>query len=168
MKADVQKATVHVDGPGLRDALDLDDFTAHIYHFDEAVDGNAVDEAPAGNLPLALVGDTTLAAESAPGFGNALSTMPDSYATGGTYTVTLTVTDDAGDTGTTTDSVTVTEPGGGSTMHVGDLDGVSVSEGRTWMAVVTIAVLDDLGSAGFASDIASMKHETQYTRLFRS
>lgn len=28
--------------------------------------------------------------------------------------------------------------------------------------------LDDLGSATFRSDIASMRHETQYTRLFRS
>ncbi len=30
------------------------------------------------------------------------------------------------------------------------------------------ATLDDLGSAAFCSDIASMQHETQYTRLFRS
>jgi urease accessory protein len=30
------------------------------------------------------------------------------------------------------------------------------------------AGLEDLGGSGFASDIASMKHETQYTRLFRS
>jgi urease accessory protein len=30
------------------------------------------------------------------------------------------------------------------------------------------ATLDDLGSAVFLSDIASMEHETQYTRLFRS
>ena len=30
------------------------------------------------------------------------------------------------------------------------------------------AGLDDIGGSGFASDIASMKHETQYTRLFRS
>ncbi|HEY7459107.1 MAG TPA: urease accessory protein UreF [Xanthobacteraceae bacterium] len=28
--------------------------------------------------------------------------------------------------------------------------------------------LDDVGSAAFRSDIASMRHETQYTRLFRS
>ena len=28
--------------------------------------------------------------------------------------------------------------------------------------------LDDVGSAAFRADIASMKHETQYTRLFRS
>jgi urease accessory protein len=31
-----------------------------------------------------------------------------------------------------------------------------------------IASLDDLGSATFRADLASMRHETQYTRLFRS
>ncbi len=30
------------------------------------------------------------------------------------------------------------------------------------------ATLDDIGSAAFRSDLASMRHETQYTRLFRS
>ncbi|MFT6580638.1 MAG: urease accessory protein [Alphaproteobacteria bacterium] len=30
------------------------------------------------------------------------------------------------------------------------------------------ATLDDLGGAAFLADIASMRHETQYTRLFRS
>jgi urease accessory protein len=28
--------------------------------------------------------------------------------------------------------------------------------------------LDDIGSASFRADIAGMRHETQYTRLFRS
>jgi urease accessory protein len=28
--------------------------------------------------------------------------------------------------------------------------------------------LDDLGSATFRADLAGIKHETQYTRLFRS
>jgi urease accessory protein len=32
----------------------------------------------------------------------------------------------------------------------------------------TCATLDDLGSAGFMVELASMAHETQYTRLFRS
>jgi urease accessory protein len=32
----------------------------------------------------------------------------------------------------------------------------------------TVAALDDLGSATFRADLASMHHETQYTRLFRS
>jgi urease accessory protein len=30
------------------------------------------------------------------------------------------------------------------------------------------ATLDDIGGAAVAADIASMRHETQYTRLFRS
>jgi urease accessory protein len=30
------------------------------------------------------------------------------------------------------------------------------------------AKLDDLGSATFRADLASLRHETQYTRLFRS
>ena len=30
------------------------------------------------------------------------------------------------------------------------------------------AALDDLGGVAILSDIASMRHETQYTRLFRS
>ena len=32
----------------------------------------------------------------------------------------------------------------------------------------TVATLDDLGSATFRADLASLRHETQYTRLFRS
>jgi urease accessory protein len=36
------------------------------------------------------------------------------------------------------------------------------------IASVETATLDDLGGAAFRTDIASMKHETQYTRLFRS
>lgn len=31
-----------------------------------------------------------------------------------------------------------------------------------------VATLDDLGSAAFRADLASMRHESQYTRLFRS
>ena len=33
---------------------------------------------------------------------------------------------------------------------------------------ILAACLDDIGSATFRADIAGMKHETQYTRLFRS
>jgi urease accessory protein len=32
----------------------------------------------------------------------------------------------------------------------------------------TCASLDDLGSATFRADLAGLRHETQYTRLFRS
>jgi urease accessory protein len=30
------------------------------------------------------------------------------------------------------------------------------------------ATLDDIGSSAFRADLASLRHETQYTRLFRS
>ena len=36
------------------------------------------------------------------------------------------------------------------------------------IALAAAASLDDLGGAALRADIASMKHETQYTRLFRS
>jgi urease accessory protein len=44
------------------------------------------------------------------------------------------------------------------------LEPVVVSVGKRSMD----ATLDDLGSATFRADLASMRHETQYTRLFRS
>jgi urease accessory protein len=44
------------------------------------------------------------------------------------------------------------------------LEPVVVATGHRAMA----ASLDDLGSATFRADIAGMRHETQYTRLFRS
>jgi urease accessory protein len=39
---------------------------------------------------------------------------------------------------------------------------------QTAAAVAATSTLDDIGSATFAADLASMQHETQYTRLFRS
>jgi urease accessory protein len=36
------------------------------------------------------------------------------------------------------------------------------------VATALAATLDDVGGAAVAADIASMRHETQYTRLFRS
>jgi urease accessory protein len=36
------------------------------------------------------------------------------------------------------------------------------------VAVALAATLDDVGGAAISADIASMRHETQYTRLFRS
>jgi urease accessory protein len=44
------------------------------------------------------------------------------------------------------------------------LEPVVVSTGKRALD----ATLDDLGSATFRADLASMRHETQYTRLFRS
>ena len=35
-------------------------------------------------------------------------------------------------------------------------------------AATRAATLDDLGGCAFRSDLAAMRHETQYTRLFRS
>ncbi|WP_196240281.1 urease accessory protein UreF [Alsobacter soli] len=43
-----------------------------------------------------------------------------------------------------------------------------VSEVRRAAAFAEASTLDDVGSAAFRSDIASLRHETQYSRLFRS
>lgn len=54
---------------------------------------------------------------------------------------------------------------------IGQTDGqriVAASIPAVRRAVAEEAGLDDLGGAAFRSDIASMRHETQYTRLFRS
>jgi serine protease AprX len=68
-----------------------------------------------------------------------------SYAAAGTYMVTLTVTDDGSGSASTTNSVTVTAPTGGTTMHIADLDGSGVSQGRRWTAMVTVRVVDNNG-----------------------
>jgi urease accessory protein len=39
---------------------------------------------------------------------------------------------------------------------------------RGLAAFAADATLDDLGGAAFRSDLAALRHETQYTRLFRS
>jgi len=39
---------------------------------------------------------------------------------------------------------------------------------RALAAFAIDATLDDLGGAAFRSDLAALRHETQYTRLFRS
>lgn len=56
---------------------------------------------------------------------------------------------------------------------VGQTDGQRVIAGllpdvRAAAAAAATSSLDDLGAATFAADLASLHHETQYTRLFRS
>jgi urease accessory protein len=58
-------------------------------------------------------------------------------------------------------------------IPLGQTDGQRVLAGlapvvATTAARVLVTALDEVGSAAFRSDIASMRHETQYTRLFRS
>lgn len=69
------------------------------------------------------------------GDGSLSSTAMDpnhSYSSGGTYAVTLTVTDNEGATDSSSDNVTVTDPNGGVTYSTS-----STSQGRTWTAIVT-------------------------------
>jgi PKD repeat protein len=65
-------------------------------------------------------------------------TASHTYASAGTYSVSLTVRDNGGATGVRTGSVTVSQP----TMHVGDLDGTGTNQQSTWTALVTITLHD--------------------------
>jgi urease accessory protein len=56
---------------------------------------------------------------------------------------------------------------------IGQTDGQRITAAliplvRETAAFAEASTLDDLGGAAFRSDIASLRHETQYTRLFRS
>jgi urease accessory protein len=58
-------------------------------------------------------------------------------------------------------------------VPLGQTDGTKIVARLTPLAREIAAraassILDDIGGAAFRSDIASMRHETQYTRLFRS
>jgi PKD repeat protein len=73
------------------------------------------------------------------------STVRHVYETAGTYTATVTVTDDVGAADTA--SVVVSATGGGL-MHVADLDGSAASSGsRNWTATVTVTIRDAAGVA---------------------
>ena len=61
------------------------------------------------------------------------------YLTGGTYWVTLTVTDNFNQSGSLTRTVTAVAPPPPA-MHLGDLDGASTSTQKSWNANVTIVV----------------------------
>jgi PKD repeat protein len=70
------------------------------------------------------------------GTTNSGATANHTYAAGGSYTVTLTVTDNAAATSTQAQGVTVVPPN----MHVGDLDRASTTQQNTWTATVTITI----------------------------
>ena len=58
-------------------------------------------------------------------------------------------------------------------IPLGQTDGQRVLAALEEMVAATAqralaGTLDDLGSAAFRADLASARHETQYTRLFRS
>jgi PKD repeat protein len=75
------------------------------------------------------------------------ATVNHSYVAGGTYNVTLTVTDNGGATGSQTQSVTVTSGNTATTMHVANLQGSGSTQGRNkWKATVLITIVDNNNS----------------------
>jgi len=68
------------------------------------------------------------------------------YAAGGTYAVSLTVTDDEGATDSVSKSVTVDSGGGGGTMHVSGITMSSKMAGRNAFVYTTVTIVDASGN----------------------
>lgn len=93
-------------------------------------------------------GDGTIAGRQwafGDGTGSTAANPGRTYTAGGTYTVSLTVTDDDGATATATGSVTVSAPPAPTPMWVGSLAGTTTSARNTWTATARITVLDANG-----------------------
>ncbi len=99
--------------------------------------------------------------------GAALSSTSKTYAAAGTYTVTLTVTDNLGATGVTTRTVTVTAAGGGSGVETVWLQdalpaGVGLGGNEPW-SWVTANPVPFAGTQAHQSALASGVHQHYFT-----
>ncbi len=99
------------------------------------------------------------------------STASNIYATAGSYTVTLIVTDDAGATGETSQSVTVDPVVTGESMHVDNITTITVRTGGSGNVEATVTILDQNGlpvegasvSGTFSDDVTGT--DTQSTDI---
>jgi hypothetical protein len=88
-----------------------------------------------------FVDDTSIGTDTDGSDGWSANWDTTAYTDGSQPTVTATATDTVGQTASNSVHVTV-DNSGPATMHVGDLDGSSTNQGRTWTAIVTITIHD--------------------------